>query len=176
MTEKEAIKVLEGLAVPAHAEPAFDMAIDALEKIRPKFHLQCLRCGGDVGCYSDITMEQVGYTKYSYCDKCLREGLKMLKAHLDVMTEDTAKAIEIIEPIAKELHIDVSATGRFIYMNGQRIGIECNSTYATLMEMIGYIFLMEYPKYHGVKIKRKLAGAITSNWYPRVEEEVEEEK
>ena len=31
MTNKEAIKILEGLAVPIHAEPAFDMAIEALK-------------------------------------------------------------------------------------------------------------------------------------------------
>lgn len=30
MTAKEAIEILEGLAVPVHAEPAFDMAIEAL--------------------------------------------------------------------------------------------------------------------------------------------------
>lgn len=36
MTEKEAIEKLKGLAVPVHAEPAFDMAIDALEKICTK--------------------------------------------------------------------------------------------------------------------------------------------
>ena len=176
MTEKEAIENLKELAVPAHAEPAFDMAIDALEKIRPKFHLKCLRCGGDVGCYSDITMEQVRYTNYSYCEECLREGLKMLKAHKDEMTEDTAKAIEIIQPIAKELGIHVTATKRFVYMNGHRIGVECNSTYATLMEMIGYIFLIEYPRFRQVKIKRKLADAITRFWYPKVEEEENEEK
>lgn len=31
MTREEAIEILEGLAVPIHAEPAFDMAIDALK-------------------------------------------------------------------------------------------------------------------------------------------------
>ena len=30
MTNEEAVKILEGLAVPIHAEPAFDMAIEAL--------------------------------------------------------------------------------------------------------------------------------------------------
>ena len=31
MTRKEAITILEGLGVPIHAEPAFDMAIEALK-------------------------------------------------------------------------------------------------------------------------------------------------
>ena len=31
MTREEAIEILEGLAVPIHAEPAFDMAIEALK-------------------------------------------------------------------------------------------------------------------------------------------------
>lgn len=60
------------------AEP-FDMAVKALEDSEPIFHLQCLRCKGDVGSYSKQTMEQVSYTHYSYCEKCLREGLKLLK-------------------------------------------------------------------------------------------------
>lgn len=60
------------------AEP-FDMAVKALEDSEPIFHLQCLRCKGSVGDYSRQTMEQVSYTHYSYCEKCLREGLKLLK-------------------------------------------------------------------------------------------------
>jgi hypothetical protein len=32
MTNQEAIKILEGLAVPIHAEAAFDMAISALQE------------------------------------------------------------------------------------------------------------------------------------------------
>lgn len=35
MNEKEAIEILEGLAVPIHAEAAFDMAIEALKRQIP---------------------------------------------------------------------------------------------------------------------------------------------
>lgn len=69
------------------------------------------------------------------------------------MTEDTKKAIEIISPLAKELKITIDATDNVLWMNDQAIGISCNSTWATLMEMIGYIFLMEYCKeFRGVNI------------------------
>lgn len=60
------------------------------------------------------------------------------------MTEDTKKALEIIKPLADELRINLEANDHMLYMDGQGIGIACNSTYATLMEMVGYIFLKEY--------------------------------
>lgn len=56
------------------------------------------------------------------------------------MTEDTKRAIEAIEPIAKELHIKVTADDSFLYCNGQAIGIGCNSAYATVTEFIEYAF------------------------------------
>ena len=34
MTNKQALEILKGLAVPIHAEPAFDMAIQTLEQTR----------------------------------------------------------------------------------------------------------------------------------------------
>lgn len=60
------------------------------------------------------------------------------------MTEDTRRAIEIISPLANELNISIKATESLLFMNGQAIGISCNSTYATLMEIIGWIFLGKY--------------------------------
>lgn len=60
------------------------------------------------------------------------------------MTEDTKRALEIIKPLADELHINLEANENVLYMNKQGIGIACNSTYATLMEMVGYIFLKVY--------------------------------
>lgn len=60
------------------------------------------------------------------------------------MTEDTKRAIEAIEPIAKELNIKVTADGSFLYCNGQAIGIGCNSAYATIKEFIGYVFATVY--------------------------------
>ena len=57
------------------------------------------------------------------------------------MTNDTRIALEKIEPIAYELGIEVSADDKFLYCNGQAIGISCNSAYATINEFIGYAFL-----------------------------------
>ena len=59
---------------------AMDLAKKTLEDTISKFHLKCLLCKGDVGVYSTHTMEQVGYTNYSYCEDCLRKGLKLLRA------------------------------------------------------------------------------------------------
>lgn len=57
------------------------------------------------------------------------------------MTNDTRIAMEKIAPIAYELNIEVSADDKFLYCNGQAIGISCNSTYATINEFLGYAFL-----------------------------------
>ena len=43
------------------------------------FHLECIRCHKPIGFYHKSTMDEVGYTKYSYCEDCLREGLAILK-------------------------------------------------------------------------------------------------
>ena len=39
----------------------------------------CLRCKKDIP-LTIRTMEEISYTHYSYCEDCLREGLKLLKA------------------------------------------------------------------------------------------------
>jgi len=41
--------------------------------------LICLRCKKDIP-LTIRTMEEISYTHYSYCEDCLREGLKLLKA------------------------------------------------------------------------------------------------
>ena len=43
------------------------------------FSLKCLRCGKTYG-IPETDMGVLGYTKYSYCEDCLREGLKLLRA------------------------------------------------------------------------------------------------
>lgn len=63
------------------------------------------------------------------------------------MTNDTKRALEIIKPMADELNIKVNADDRLLYCNGQAIGIGCNSTYATIMEFIGYVLVKEYSKW-----------------------------
>lgn len=64
------------------------------------------------------------------------------------MTEDTAKAMEIIKPIARELNIEVSADDHCLYCNDQAIGIACNSTFATLNEFLGYAMWAMFMKNH----------------------------
>lgn len=44
-----------------------------------RMYLRCLRCGETFSMSQDA-MDQVGYTKYSYCEKCLRLGLNKLRA------------------------------------------------------------------------------------------------
>lgn len=62
------------------------------------------------------------------------------------MTDDTKRALEILKPIADELRIEMKATDKLLIMNGQAIGIACNSTHATLLEAIGWIFAERYMK------------------------------
>lgn len=41
--------------------------------------IKCLRCGKTYG-VPETDMLIIGYTKYTYCEDCLREGLKLLQA------------------------------------------------------------------------------------------------
>lgn len=80
------------------------------------------------------------------------------------MTDDTYRAQCIIQPLADELGIQVRADENYLFLNGQAIGIACNSTYATIMEFIGYlIFLWAKDKCEAVP------GAMTRRikryWY-----------
>lgn len=58
------------------------------------------------------------------------------------MTDDTKRAITIIKPLANELKIQVRADWNYLYLDGQAIGIACNSSYATIMEFIGYLIYL----------------------------------
>ena len=66
------------------------------------------------------------------------------------MTEDTKRAIEIMKPLTDELKVsvDVAYRGTVLLMSykgtTQGIGIACNSTHATVMEMIGFLFTEVY--------------------------------
>ena len=50
-----------------------------VKRMPDSFSLKCLRCGKTYG-MSDSDMRILGYTKYSYCEDCLRDGLRLLKA------------------------------------------------------------------------------------------------
>lgn len=80
------------------------------------------------------------------------------------MTEDTKRALEIIAPMAKALSIRVDADKDFLFCNGQAIGIACNSTYATIMEFIGFlIFLWAKDKCEAVP--GQLSRRIRRYWF-----------
>lgn len=83
------------------------------------------------------------------------------------MTEDTRRALEIIKPIAKELNVKVDADNSILYLGDQAIGIGCNSTYATVMEAIGYFFLMEYTHWRKVDVTKETGEDIRRYWISR---------
>lgn len=80
------------------------------------------------------------------------------------MTEDTKRALEIIGPMAKELNIRVRADEHYLYCNGQAIGIACNSTYATIMEFIGYL-IFQWAKDKCEAVPSSFARRIKRYWY-----------
>lgn len=83
------------------------------------------------------------------------------------MTDDTKRALEAIEPMAKALNIKVLADDRFLYLNGQAIGIGCNSTWATVNEFIGYAFLKVWmkDKYMYCEMSDELRDRIKRYWF-----------
>lgn len=83
------------------------------------------------------------------------------------MTDDTKRALEAIEPVAKELNIRVEADDSFLYCNGQAIGIGCNSTWATVMEFIGYAFYKVWARDKGQEISGELLERIRRYWYSK---------
>ena len=81
------------------------------------------------------------------------------------MTDDTKRALEIIQPIAEKLNIKVSADDKILYLDGMGIGISMNSTYATLMEFIGWLFMVKYdPDFRKVKLTEEQQETIGLYW------------
>lgn len=84
---------------------ALDVAIKALEydvKRKKKMPLICIRCKKPIH-LSMLTFEEVSYTHYSYCEKCLRDALKTLKLfdeaykkiydhHLEILNESESES------------------------------------------------------------------------------------
>lgn len=112
MTAKEAIDIIKDYEVCGggychiggdEVEEAIKMAISALEDTRPKFSLICLRCRKPVGDYSQHTMDQIGYTKYSYCDDCLRESLRPSK-------ERDKERKKIVDEVANKIDQSIMVT------------------------------------------------------------------
>lgn len=60
------------------------------------------------------------------------------------ITPDIEKAVKILLPICEELGYQIHADGSVMTIGGQKIGVRFNSTYATVMEGLGFLFLREY--------------------------------
>lgn len=81
------------------------------------------------------------------------------------MTEDTKRALEIIQPIANEFNIKVSADDRVLYLNDIGIGISCNSTWATLNEFIGYLIVTRYNnRFRNIGLSTEQLDTIKAYW------------
>jgi hypothetical protein len=82
------------------------------------------------------------------------------------MTKDTKRALEIIEPIAKELNIEVSADDDYLYINNDGgIGITFNSTRATLMEFVGWLIYYYDRIFRDIKLTDEQLEIIRTFWY-----------
>lgn len=80
------------------------------------------------------------------------------------MTDDTKKALEIIQPIADLLDIKVSANENYLYADHVRIGITFNSTRATVMEFIGFLFMAKYHSWRQLDVPQEMAEDIERYW------------
>ena len=67
--------------------------------------------------------------------------------------------------MAKELNIEVKVQGSFLFLNGQAIGIGCNSAYATINEFIAYVFLTVWHKYKSFKMPHVVIDQIKRYWF-----------
>lgn len=85
------------------------------------------------------------------------------------MTPDTEKAVFALKPLCNALSIEVWADEKRLYINGQAIGISYNSTWATLMEAVGYIFLKCYDRdfRRGALNPGQIDCVIKRYWIPK---------
>lgn len=81
------------------------------------------------------------------------------------MTEDTKRALEIIKPMADFLKLEVTADDTMMYVGGKNIGIGCNSTYATVMEFIGYMICEYEYRFRDLNLTEKQIGSIQRYWF-----------
>ena len=92
------------------------------------------------------------------------------------MTDDTKQALAILAPICDLLHVEIDADEKVMTMDGQKIGIACNSTYATVMEGLGFLFLREYRnKFRKHMLSGDTLEAIKRYWVKGKQSEGSEE-
>ena len=73
------------------------------------------------------------------------------------MTIDTEIALDIIQPICDLFDVEVEADKDFLYIKTYDykpaiISISCNSTYATVMEFVGYMILVYGERFRDLKL------------------------
>ena len=84
------------------------------------------------------------------------------------MTKDTERALDIIRPLADVIGItELNADDRFLYVNHQAIGISGNSTYATVMEFIGYCIIRYSAKFRDLDLNSEQLDDIKRYWFNR---------
>ena len=81
------------------------------------------------------------------------------------MTPDTERAINAIKPLCDALRIEVAADNARLYMNGQAIGIACNSTYATLNEFLGYAIIWLGSREYRYKVPENYKKELKRYWF-----------
>lgn len=79
------------------------------------------------------------------------------------MTDDTKRAVEILQPIMKELGIPMEATNNKLILKDDAIGIACNSTWATVMEAIGWLFLKAYAQDFRPSVREEMDYDLREN-------------
>ena len=84
------------------------------------------------------------------------------------ITPDIERAVKILLPICEELGYQIYSDGSVMTIGGQKIGVSCNSTYATVMEGIGTLFLLEYVnQFRTHEISDETEEAIKRYWLKR---------
>jgi hypothetical protein len=93
------------------------------------------------------------------------------------ITPDIEQAVKILLPICQELGYQIYADGSVMTIDGQKIGVGCNSTYATVMEGIGYIFYRGYAEgFRPHPISKASEEAIKRYWVKKRQSEGSQEE
>ena len=93
------------------------------------------------------------------------------------ITPDIERAVELLKPICEECGYTIYADGSVMTIDGQKIGVSCNSTYATLMEGLGFLFLRGYAEgFRHHSISQSSQEAITRYWLPKKQSEWSDEE
>ena len=86
------------------------------------------------------------------------------------MTRDTEMALNIIEPIARMVGVEVEADDNLLYINNDGgIGIAFNSTKATVLEFVGWLIIYYDSYFRCLGLSEKQLDTIKQFWYSQSE-------